>query len=343
LNPDQVSSAPSSPERVVVWQPAFVGDVVFASPLTSAMRRAWPRAEIAFVARPPGADLAGFLPGVSRVIAYDKRGRERGLGSGLRLVRTLRGFAPDLWVSLHDSARSGLVARAVNARRMVGPARGAGSIFYRERVAWPVDATFPGRAVAMAHRLGIDANPALRLEVPEALVTDGGKVLGARPTIALVPGSVWATKRWPAEKMGQLAARLLAAGNQVLLLGSPSERDLCAEVQRVAGGRCLDRCGDGLPAALGMLAHCRAVVGADSGLVHAARALGVPTVMLFGPTASARHEVGAEDRFLSLGLDCSPCSAHGDQRCPLGHHRCMVDLSTESVAAALTQLPARSA
>jgi heptosyltransferase II len=342
LSLDGQGSAPV-PDRVVVWQPAYVGDVIFASPLTAAMRRAWPRAEIAFVASPPASDLAGFLPGVSRVVAYDKRGRERGPASALRLVRTLRGFHPDLWVSLHESLRSGLVARAVNARRTIGPGRGAGSALFRERVSWPGDATFPARAVALAHHLGLAADPALQLDLPEALVARGRAVLGARTTVALIPGSVWATKRWPADHLGQLAREVLAAGKQVLLLGSPAERALCAEVQRAAGGRCLDRCGDGLPEALGMLALCSAAVGADSGLVHAARALGVPTLMLFGPTASSRHEAGATDRFLSLGLSCSPCSTHGDDRCPLGHHRCMVDLTTETVAAALTRLPDRSA
>ena len=67
-------------------------------------------------------------------------------------------------------------------------------------------------------------------------------------------------------------------------------------------------------------------VGGDSGLVHAARAMGVPTVALFGPTAPLVHELGPKERAVTLGLDCSPCSAHGQRRCPLGHHRCLRDL-----------------
>jgi heptosyltransferase-2 len=337
-----LSSGPA-PQRIIVWQPAYVGDVVFASPLTRAMQRAWPGAEIAFVARPPASELAGFLPGVSRVFVYDKRGSQRGAGGTLDLVRALRSFRPDLWVSLHESLRSGLVARAVQAPRMLGPARGAGSAFFRERVSWSKNATFASRSVAMAERLGIAADPTLHLQLHEDLVAKARTILGLRATVALIPGSVWATKRWPAAQMGQLAQQLLAVGKQVLLLGAPDERNLCAEIQRIAGGRCIDRCGDGLPEALGMLARCSAAVGSDSGLVHAARALGVPTVMLFGPTPSARHEAGPRDRFLSLGLDCAPCSVHGDDRCPLGHHRCMVDLPASQVVVALSQLPTQPA
>jgi S1-C subfamily serine protease len=72
----------------------------------------------------------------------------------------------------------------------------------------------------------------------------------------------------------------------------------------------------------------RAAVGAG-----AARALGVPTIALFGPSAAAAHQLGARQRAVTLGLECSPCSAHGQRRCPLGHHRCMRDLSAETVLA----------
>jgi len=66
-------------------------------------------------------------------------------------------------------------------------------------------------------------------------------------------------------------------------------------------------------------------------LTHAARALGVPTVTLFGPTAPGAHELGPRQRAVALGLSCSPCSAHGQRRCPLGHHRCLRDLSADLV------------
>ena len=90
--------------------------------------------------------------------------------------------------------------------------------------------------------------------------------------------------------------------------------------------------------ALAILARSAIAVGGDSGLVHAARALGIPTVAVFGPTASDVHVFGARERAVTLGLSCSPCSVHGSMRCPLGHHRCLDDLDAETVAAACREV-----
>ena len=320
--------------RIIVWQPAYLGDVVFASPLTAAIAHANPEAELAFVARPPGDAMARRLPGVRRVFTYDKYGRDRGLTGGRKLLDELRAFKPDVWLSLHGSLRSGLFARLSRAGRAVGPAGAAGSLFFHERV--PLAAqTFPGRAVMLARAIGLTAGPELCLELPDELRAQGRKAIGERQTLALIPGSEWETKRWPAAQAAALARDQISKGWQVALLGSPAERSLCAEIESATGGGCLNVCGNTIDEALGVLSACNGAVGGDSGLVHAARALGVPTATLFGPTDPARHVAGPNDAFVSLGLDCSPCSDHGGRRCPLGHHRCLRDLGPDRVAAAL--------
>jgi heptosyltransferase-2 len=327
--------------RIVVWQPAYLGDVVFAAPLTAAIAQAMPDAELAFVARPPADAIARRLPGVRRVFTYDKYGRDRGVFGARKLLAELRAFAPDLWLSLHGSVRSGLFARFSRAARTVGPAGEAGSLFFGERVSLSGQ-TFPGRAVAVASAIDLEAKPELRLDLTDEVRAQGRKILGDRPTLALIPGSEWETKRWPAALCAALAKEYLAKGWQVALLGSPAERSLCAEIAAAAGAGCLNLGGNTVDEALGVLSACRAAVGGDSGLVHAARALGVPTATLFGPTDAKRHLPGPHDAFVSLGLDCSPCSDHGSRRCPLGHHRCLRDLGPEQVGAALLRITAEA-
>ena len=61
----------------------------------------------------------------------------------------------------------------------------------------------------------------------------------------------------------------------------------------------------------------------DSGPVHLAAALGIPALVLFGPTSAVRWAPPPPGRALSLGLACQPCSNHGGERCPLGHHDCL--------------------
>ena len=92
---------------------------------------------------------------------------------------------------------------------------------------------------------------------------------------------------------------------------------------------------EGMAAAL---AEVRLLVACDSGPVHLAGALGVPALALFGPTSAVRWGPPPPGRALSLGLACQPCSNHGGERCPLGHHRCLADLGEDAVLAAAREL-----
>jgi heptosyltransferase-2 len=148
---------------------------------------------------------------------------------------------------------------------------------------------------------------------------------------ALCVGSEWQTKIWPAEHFAALADRLAERGLTPVLLGGAREKPLAEAVQARAGARCVDTTGNPIGEALAILSRSAICVGGDSGLTHAARALGVPTVALFGPTAPGAHEFGPRERAVELGLSCSPCSLHGQRRCPLGHHRCLRDLSADLV------------
>ncbi len=100
----------------------------------------------------------------------------------------------------------------------------------------------------------------------------------------------------------------------------------------------IDTTGNPVGEALAILSMSALCVGGDTGLVHAARALGIPTVAVFGPTSPSVHVFTPRQRVVTLGLACSPCSAHGSHRCPLGHHRCLRDLDAERVAAACQEV-----
>src|SRR5262249_15628110 len=134
---------------------------------------------------------------------------------------------------------------------------------------------------------------------------------GGEPVAAVCLGSEWATKIWPASHVSELVRRLGAAGLRALLLGGPAAPALAREI--VAGEACIDTTGNPVGEALAILPMSALAVGGDTGLVHAARAMGIPTVAVFGPTPVSAHLFGARERAVSLGLSCAPCSAHGSR------------------------------
>jgi heptosyltransferase-2 len=325
------------PERVLVIQTAYIGDTVFTSALVRAISRRFPRAEVDACVSPRGRDVALAFPGVSQVHVYDKRGADRGLTGLRRVAARLATRQYPLAVLPHGSIRTALLARLSGIPERVGFAGAPGSLFYSHRVRTQQRA-FLRREADLAAALGAGAEAMELVPRPEWMAASRAALepVSGEKLAAVCLGSEWPTKIWPARHVADLARLLAARGLRPVLLGGPRERGMAREIG--AAGGCIDTTGNSVGEALAILAQSALAVGGDSGLVHAARALGVPTVAVFGPTSPDVHLFRARERPVTLGLSCSPCSVHGSTRCPLGHHRCLADLDAERVAAACREV-----
>lgn len=327
----------AAPQRIAVVQTAFLGDVVFTSPLVAALTRAWPGCEVIFVATPRASPIAACIPGVSRVVPFDKRKDDRGLAGIARVARALG--RPDLVLVPHPSPRSTLLAKLSGAPRRVGYASWHGRLFCTDTVPERKKEPFVQRMLDLLAPLGLTGSTRLQLAPPPAEFEAAASILGAGRHVGLVIGSEWETKRWPVEHWASLADRLHARGVRAVLLGAPNERELAGQIlARIRSAAPLDLVGNSVLESLGILGRLSAVVGGDSGLLHASRAMGIPTVLLFGPTDPGVHFMEAHARALRLGLECQPCHAHGPRVCPLGHHDCMRKLDVDRVDAVLRGL-----
>jgi len=200
---------------------------------------------------------------------------------------------------------------------------------------------------------GAPANAQPQMQVPQQARQDAMAAHGlqAGSYFVLVPGAEYGpAKRWPAAHFATLAQQLLVRHQlPVLLLGSAKDADVCAQiassvkaVQAVQAGTCHDLAGrTGLEQAIALIAQARAMVSNDSGLMHVAAALGVPQVAIFGsssplhtPPLSPLAQVVwlKNDANYQPPLDCAPCF---ERKCPLGHTRCLGDISAEMILARL--------
>jgi heptosyltransferase-2 len=152
--------------------------------------------------------------------------------------------------------------------------------------------------------------------------------------VAVAPGAAHATKRWPLEHWQTLVARNVEAGAAVVIVGGPADADLGAALASEGRGRVANAAGVfGLQATGALLQRARALVSGDTGVMHMATAVGTPVVSLFGPTVEAFgfFPYTRQAAVLELPLPCRPCTAQGSSKCPLGHHRCMIDIQPGAV------------
>jgi heptosyltransferase II len=333
--PDE-GSIPSRSGRptALVIQTAFLGDVVLTTPLLAALAERHGRVDV--VTTPAAAPLLETHPAVASVIRYDKHGADRGLVGILRMARRLRGRAYERVYLPHRSWRSAALALLSGARARVGFADSPAAATYTRRVRRPRAGHEVERLLALAGHEG--GAPPVRLELTADDHAAADEWLREHRVgdrfVALAPGSIWGTKRWPG--YAELAAAL---DGPIVVVGGREDGPLAEAVVAGAPGRVRSAVGAlGLRAAAALIARAAVLVTNDSAPLHLATATGTPVVAIFGPTVTqfGFGPRGARDRVVEHpALACRPCSAHGPQVCPLGHHRCMQELTVASVAAAV--------
>ena len=345
MNTDSVNDAAemrdvtkdTSPILIVPYM--WIGDFVRCHSVVTLLRQRFPNRPVDLLATTLCAPLADYMPGVRQPIVADlprgrlalpqqralaARFRREGYGMALTMPRTWKaalapflagipqrvGFAGEVRFVLLNDVRFGerKLPRMVDRCAMLALPRGA-----RQPPEWPLP------------ELKVPASEIAAWRIRRGLADD-------RRIVALAPGAVGPSKRWPASAYAALARQLTADGFAVWILGGPDEKSLATEIAGDSGAR--DLTGKDLRDAILALGAASVAVSNDSGLLHVAAALGTPSIGIFGPTSpwhwaplnplAAVIETASE-------LPCRPCHK---PVCRLVHHRCMRDIGMEQVLAA---------
>ena len=319
--------------RILVVAPNWIGDALMAQPLLSRLREKLPGVRIDALAPPWVAPVLRRMAEVGEVIEVAFRHGALELRERWRLGRTLRGRGYDQAIVLPNSWKSALVpffADIPLRSGYVGESRyGLLNLKYRVK-----GQERPPMALHYA-RLSEKPGTAPREPLPEPhLRVDP---VAARATVTrfgivgdyavLCPGAEYGpAKRWP--YFVELSSRLSLP---VVIVGSAGDGEAARGMsgKNLVGQTTLDE-------AIELISCAEFVVTNDSGLMHVAAAVGTPQVALFG-SSSPKHTppLSPHARVLWLGIECSPCYA---RECPLGHFRCMRELSVDRVLDEITAM-----
>jgi len=329
--------------NILVVGPSWVGDTILSQPLLRLLLEQNPGAQIDYLAPPWTLPLLARMPEVRRGLVNPFGHGALRIAERRRLGHELRAGNYELAVVLPNSWKSALIPWFAGIPRRRG---------FRGEARWGLLndlRRLDGQALPqMAQRfaaLGIAADAGLPDPLPNPVLqsSDAGRMqlltrLGLetpQPVVAFCPGAEYGpAKRWPETHYAALARMLAARGCAVWLVGSPRDHAVAETITQLAGGNCINLCGrTDIAEAADLLAAAKLVVTNDSGLMHVAAAVGRPVVALYGSSSPEfTPPLGEDTRILSLGLDCSPCF---ERNCPLGHLRCLKELSPERVFAAI--------
>lgn len=286
---------------------------------------------------------------VIEVNKKDKASSKRALAE-LRSKEWARVFCP------HESFRTAVWVRSLNVREFtVGFKKWWNFWAFSERVEKPSYLPDALRQMSLLKAVNRKFEMMWNRDVDEALVNSSVRVdvqlkakipewarmnlrssLMRENKIFIAPGSVWRTKMWTREGFTALAKSLAAKDFRVIMVGAPSERELCESIARDAGVESLAG-KTSIPELIDHLQSGKVLVSNDSGAMHSAAVAGLRTVSVFGPTVlEFGYRPWQENAFVvQLDLSCRPCAAHGGRKCPIGTHACMRDLPFTQVEAAV--------
>ncbi len=330
--------------NILVRASNWLGDAVMSVPALRALRAAQPEARIALLARPWVADLYRTEPFADELLLLPPSFRGR---VALALKLRSRGF--DAAILLPNSFESALIAKLAGATRRIGYDRDGRGFLLTDAIPRPKPGEIPSHErfyyLELLRRAQIiDALPPeepMVLAGAEEARTAGERLLarmGVRaPVVGVSPGTQNSrAKQWFPDRFAEAAALVTSTlGGSVMLFGSAQERSLCQAIAarvRQAGAPVLSVAGETpLAQFIELAAACRVFLTNDSGAMHVASALGVPTVAVFGPTEwFATSPCGPISRIVREPVECSPCMLRD---CPIDH-RCMRRVTVEQVASA---------
>ena len=339
--------------RILIIAPNWIGDAVMSQPLLANLKVIYPQCQIDVLASPWVAPIYRACAEVHQVIEARLEHKQLQWGLRKQLARQLKLNQYDACFVLPNSLKSALIPWLANIPLRIG---------YRGEMRFglinsaldnpnkinrpPMANHYLALCNVMNHSKAIDANKSTDPKLNISLVAKASideklqaASIGEQSIYVLCPGAEYgATKRWPTEHFATLAQQLIAneAGAHVILLGSKSDHALGEQIlsKTVDTSQMQNWCGKtSLDEAIALIGMSKALVSNDSGLMHIGAALKVPQVAIFGssdphhtPPLSKRAEV------IWLNLPCSPCHK---RECPLGHLKCLKDISPATVFGAI--------
>ena len=327
--------------KIVVVQTAFLGDAVLTLPMLEVLAEKNPAAQIDVVTIPKNVEIFSASPFVNEVIIYDKRLSHRGMKALWFFAKELSKKNYDVIIAPHRSLRTSLLVLFSGIKESVGFSNSSFPLVYKYKVEYKYHQHETERNISLVSDELKSKYSALlpKIIYNESIEKKVGDFLSSidqtKKIIAISPGSVWLTKRYPKEHFITLSRTLIDRNYLILLIGSEAEFSLNEEIKKSQNDNCINVAGKfSVVETVYLLSKCCLLVTNDSAPTHFGMAANIPVVTVYCSTVPdfGFSPYNGKSSIVSLsGLPCKPCGIHGYEACPLAHFDCGQKLLPEQV------------
>ncbi len=332
-----------NPEKILIIQTAFLGDVILTTPLIKAVRKKYPQSQIFFLAIPQTKELLENNPYLDEIIVYDKKGKEKGFLSFLKLIKTINSIRFDLTFVPHRSLRSALLTYFTRIPQRIGFNKSSGSFLLTKKIRYIQNHSEIKRNLSLLLEEELFSEKEFLPELfpseedfkyVESLFENWG-IQKNDKMVGIAPGSIWETKRWLPERFGEVAKALIEKlGLKVVFIGGKEDELLCMEISRDMKSKPFIAAGKLTPLqSAALISRCKVVLSNDTAPMHIAVAMRILVIAIFGSTVPefGFAPTGEKDIIIQKEVYCRPCGIHGRRRCPEKHFKCMNEITSEEV------------
>ena len=329
--------------KIVVWQTAFLGDLILSTPLFHSIKNIFPESTLYVITKPFGIQVLKNNPYVDELIIFDKS-----KNSTFSLIKRLRKEKFDIAISPHRSHRAAYSLFLAGIPFRVGFDKAGFSFLYSKTVPHRFDGTHEIDRNLSLLKVFPEYSENNLHKIPELFLTEEEDKsyrkygLKDKDYILIAPGSKWNTKRWT-EKGFREVIKALREDENVVLIGGEEDLPFTQKIISPLKNKPLNLVGKtGLRESFSLIKHAKALISNDSAPVHMAVAFNTPVVDIYGPTVTDfgfypyRNGVVVEIE----GLKCRPCGLHGHNECPTGTFECMKNITPDMVLNSLKNLMA---
>lgn len=318
-----------SPSSILIIRPGGIGDAVLLLPMLQQLSALYPDAKLEVLAERRNAEVFSWSPFVAKVWRYDHP---------LEFLKLFRQHY-DLIIDTEQWYRlSVVVARLLRPSRLIGFATNERSRLLSDPCPYKQDEYEAAMFLRLLVPLETYAS-GLPLEQSGVLVLPPPKNVVSTPYVVIFPGASVDAKQWPAERFTEVALYCEELGFGVVVVGGNADKGTAQVITR-ALSHCNNLVGKtSLTESASIVAGTALMISGDTGLLHVAQLLDVPTVALFGPSNPRKwSREGDRHIVVSASADCSPCSRFGTIPKCCHDLRCMQSITTDMVVKAVVAI-----